>query len=64
MSTAYRNSDMAILRAAIFAELYLPYNGPLAYQFCHPDDVELALAAGDVSTRLQAAAISPFRAQA
>ncbi|MBB2908417.1 hypothetical protein FHR76_004832 [Rhizobium sp. RAS22] len=40
---------MATLRAAIFAELYLPYNGTLAYQFCHPDDVELALVAGDVS---------------
>ncbi|MDP9773299.1 UNVERIFIED_ORG: hypothetical protein QE434_002108 [Rhizobium sp. SORGH_AS 755] len=43
---------MATLRAAIFAELYLPYSGMLAYQFYHPDDDELALVAGDVSNPL------------
>lgn len=52
MSTAYRNGDMATLRAAIFAELYLSYSGMLPYQFYHPDDVELALVAGDVSNPL------------
>ncbi|OAE48433.1 hypothetical protein A7J57_22425 [Agrobacterium tumefaciens] len=49
MLTAYQNADMETLKAAVFAGLYLPCNGTLAYQFDLPDDIELALVAGDVS---------------
>ncbi|WP_280171522.1 hypothetical protein [Agrobacterium pusense] len=55
---------METLKVAVSAELYLPCNGILAYQFDLPDDIDHALVAGDVSDRLHAAAVSPFYAQA
>jgi hypothetical protein len=64
MSPAYWNTDMETLKVAVSAELYLPCNGILAYQFDLPDDIDHALVAGDVSDRLHAAAVSPFYAQA
>lgn len=55
MSPASEILDMETLKVAVSTELYLPYNGILAYQFDLPDDIEHALVAGDVSDRLHAA---------
>lgn len=40
---------MDTLKAAVFSDLHLAYNGTLPYPFDLPDDVELAIVPGDVS---------------
>ncbi|ANL87080.1 metallophosphoesterase [Rhizobium phaseoli] len=40
---------MDTVKAAVFSDLHLSYNGQLHYPFDLPDDVEIAIVAGDVS---------------
>jgi hypothetical protein len=64
MSPAYWNTDMETLKVAVSAELYLPYNGILAYQFDLPDELNTPSSRVTSLIACTLRAVSPFYAQA